>query len=152
MNLIQRFVIISLLLILSGCGFKSGRHNPLPAVPDREMAGKIVVVRIRSFFAVLQGWEVLIDGKSIFGIGSGEYTEVLLPEGSHCITLRCYQPGFSPLPVEIPYEDSLSFALEASQTLYFLASPSLKCGKIRLSNEAEAKKYIEQSTFINLEN
>jgi hypothetical protein len=41
---LYRFVILSLLLILSGCGAKSGRHNELPAIPDKEMAGKIVVV------------------------------------------------------------------------------------------------------------
>ena len=149
----QRIVILSLLVILFGCGAISGRHSQLPAITEEGSAGKIVVVRTSSFFGVLQGWQIAIDGKGLFGIGSGEYTEFLLPEGEHYITLRCSQVFIDYwLPREKHYEDTLKFAAKASQTIYFIVSPSLKCGKIRLSNEAEAKKHIERSKFINLEN
>ena len=116
------------------------------------MAGKIVVVRTSSFAGVLQGWQIALDGKGLFGINSGEYSEFLLSEGEHSITLRCSQAFMDCcLPSVQHYEDTLDFFIEASQTIYFLASPSLKCGKIRLSDETEAKKHIEGSKFINLQ-
>jgi hypothetical protein len=142
---------------VTGCGVISGRHNEFTVITDKEDAGKVVVVRISSIFGAANGWQIAIDGKDFFGIGSGEYTEFLLPEGEHYISLRCSQPALEPgclipIPAEIPHEETLQFVANVSQTIYFIASPSWNCGKIRLSNEGEAKKHIERSKFINLEN
>ena len=145
---LQRFITLWLLLIICGCGWASGRKGDLPPINEGEAAGKVVVVRTRNPLAVLQGWRVDIDGEELFGIGSGEYTDFLLPAGYHYITLRCLQPAiFS----ETLYHDSVMFVVEESQTVYFVASPSLKCGKIRRKSEAEANKHIEHSKFIDLE-
>jgi len=150
---LYRIVILSLLLILSGCGYRSGRHNELPAIPDKGMAGKIVVVRISSIFGLLLGWQIAVDGKGLLGIGSGEYAEFLLPEGEHYITLRCSQSTIDyGIPHTLYFEDTLKFIAKASQPIYFIASPSWKCGKIRRSNEIEAQKHIKRSKFIKLEN
>ena len=145
----HRFVAVSLVLILSVCCSSPSRYNELPAISDREMAGKIVVVRTSSFAGALSRWDIALDGKGLFYIGSGEYTEFLLPEGEHYITVRCWQGCVTG---GMRYEDTVKFNLKASQTNYFLVSPSLKCAKITLSNEIEAKKHIERSKFINLEN
>jgi hypothetical protein len=149
---LQKYIAISLLIIISGCGVKSGIHSDLPAITDKGMAGKVVVVRTSNLLGVAVGWEIDIDGKDLFGIGSGEYTEFLLPEGEHSITLRCGQPD--PMhsdTLTIVHSDTLKFDIKASQTIYFLVSPSLKCAKMRLSDETEAKKHIKRSKFINLE-
>lgn len=141
-------IVLLLLLVLCGCGSVSGKHGELPPIDDREAAGKVVVVRTRNPLAVLQVWQVDVDGEDLFGIASGEYTEFLIPEGYHYITLRCVQPA---ILSETYYHDTVMFVVERSQTVYFVASPSLKCGKIRRKSEAEAKKHIEHSKFINLE-
>ena len=145
----QKYIAISLLLILSACGVKSGIHSELPAITDKGMAGKVVVVRSSNLLGVAVGWEIDIDGKDLFGIGSGEYTEIFLPEGEHFITLTCFQPVL--LHSDTVHSDTLKFDIEASQTIYFLVSPSLECAKMRLIDETEAKKHIERSKFINLE-
>jgi len=118
------------------------------------MAGKIVVVRMSSFFGVLNVWQVAVDGKDLFGIGSGEYTEFFLSEGAHQISLRCSQPGLDLLRHDwgaTHHEDTIKFIANPSKTTFFVLSPSLACGKISLSNETEANKHIGQSKFINLE-
>lgn len=73
----------------------------------------------------------------------------LLSEGEHYITLKCFQDN---LFSRYDFENTLKFVVKASQPMYFIASPSLKCGKIRLSNKIEAPKNIKRSKFINLEN
>ena len=149
----QRYLVVSALLFLFGCGAASVRDSDLPAINDRAKAGNAVVVRISSFLGVLQGWQIKVDGTNLFGIGSGEYTEFLLPEGEYYITLKCFQPFVDWFMYrEVHFEDTLMFYVRPSQTRYFLASPSWKSGKIRQSNETEAKKYIKQSKFISLDN
>jgi hypothetical protein len=122
-------------------------------IADSGAAGKIVVVRISSFLAVLQRFEVGLDGERLFSIGSGEYTEFPVPEGDHNIILQCSQYGASGFFLwnEMVFEDALHFVVSPSQTVYFLVSPSWKCGKIELVNEAKAKKHIEESKLIKLE-
>ena len=141
----RRFIIVSLLLILSGCGVKSGILSELPAITNQGMAGKVVLVRTSNLLGVAVSWDIAIDGKDLFSIGSGEYTEFLLPEGEHFIVLRGCQS------CRDPYGNILKFDIKASQTIYFLVSPSLTCCKIRLSDETVAKKYIKRSKFISLE-
>ena len=152
----KRFVVLSLLLILPGCA--SGYHTSelhvgpkeLPATIDNGILDKIVVVRIKSFFGILVGYPIYIDGKYIFSIGSGEYTELRLPQGEHSITLQTYQ---GELFGGMYYKQTLKFNVTDLETIYFLVTPwSLKGAKIQLSNATEAKKHIERSKFINPEN
>ena len=152
------FVVISLLLILSGCvsappsvTILDVGPKELPATIDNEIVGKIVVVRISSFFAVLVDYSIYIDGKYICSIGSGEYTELYLPQGEHSITLENYQmQGFTSGRI---HKQTLNFNVTDSENIYFLLTPwSWKAAKIQLSNETEAKKHIEQGKFIDLKN
>lgn len=109
------------------------------------MAGKVVVVRMSSYIGVLNDYEVAIDGKNLFYIGSGEYTEFALREGGHYITLKYFSGAW--------FEDTLEFIVEDSETIYFFISPYHWTGaKISLSNETEAKKHIERAKFIDLKN
>ena len=147
-------LFVSFLLTLYGCGAIPIRYGELPQIDDDNMAGKIVVARISSFLGVLNVWQVAVDGKDLFGIGSGEYTEFLLSQGQHRISLRCSQPGvnlFSHDWGAIHHEETIKFIVAPSKTTFFVLRPSLACGKIRLSNETEAKKHIGRSKFINLE-
>ncbi|MGB7302139.1 MAG: hypothetical protein WBD34_22685 [Burkholderiaceae bacterium] len=141
-------------LFLVGCGITSGPLGDLPSVPNKEIASKITVVRISSFAGALNGFTVALDGKDIFGIGSGEYAEFFVPKGEHVITVKCFG-GWTPTWKE----DSLEFVAKPSEDNFFVIfanfspnfNPNLKCAGIGMSNETEIKIYIESSKRIDLE-
>jgi hypothetical protein len=142
----RKFAVALMLAVLAACGTTSGRLGDLPTILDKANAGKTVVVRISSFVGAANGYTVALDGKDLFGIGSGEHTEFLIPEGEHYIAVKCFG-GWSPTWKE----DSLKFVAKTSETSFFLVSPNMKCAEIKQSNEAEIKKHLVGSKFINLE-
>lgn len=142
----KNWVLASLLVVLTGCGTTSGRLGELPVVPNASTAGKVVAVRISSFVGAANGYTVGLDGKDLFGIGSGEHAEFLVPEGEHYIAVKCFG-GWSPTWKE----HALKFSVKASEVSYFKIGPSMSCGEIVSASEAEAKKLLEGSRFISLE-
>ncbi|MBI2276489.1 MAG: hypothetical protein HYU74_03985 [Dechloromonas sp.] len=139
-------MVISMLLALTGCGTTSGRLGELPSVPVASKAGKVVAVRISSIVGSANGYAVALDGKDLFGIGSGEHTELLVPEGEHSISVKCFG-GMTPTLKE----HTLRFVAKANEVAYFKIGPSINCGEISVTTEAEALKLIERSKFISLE-
>lgn len=139
--------IASWTFFLVGCGTTSGRLGELPSVPNKEIASKITVVRISSIVGAVNGYTVALDGKDIFGIGSGEYAEFLVPEGEHFIAAKCFG-GWTPTWKE----DSLKFIAKPSEHNFFLIRPNMTCAEIKISNESETKKHLETSKRIDLEN
>jgi hypothetical protein len=142
----NKLIAISLLLALTGCGTTSGRIGDLPTITDRANASKVVVVRISSFVGAANGYTVALDGNDILGIGSGEHTEFLVPEGERYIAVKCFG-GWSPTWKE----DSLKFVAKASVSSFFLISPNARCAEIKPSSEAEAKKHLAGSKFVGLD-
>jgi len=142
----ERFLAVCLMLGLAGCGTTSGRLGDLPSIPDKEKASRVTVVRVSSFVGAANGYTVALDGKDIFGIGSGEYAEFLVPEGEHFIAAKCFG-GWAPTWKE----DSLKFVAKSSERNFFVVSPNMKCAEIKVSNDAEAKKHLDSGKRIDLE-
>jgi len=92
---VKIIITISMLFILAGCGTTSGRLGKLPVVTNTAETGKVVVVRISSFVGAANGYKVALNGKDVFGIGSGEHTELFLPQGEHYISVKCFG-GWTP--------------------------------------------------------
>lgn len=134
-----------LALFLAGCGTSSGRIGELPAVTDATSAGKVVTVRVSSFVGAANGYTVSLDGKDLYGIGSGEHAEFLVPAGEHFIAVKCFG-GWTPTWKE----DSLKFHASPSETSYFAISPNLKCADIKAVAEADALKLLQGSEALNL--
>lgn len=134
-----------LALSLAGCGTSSGRIGELPAVTDATSAGKVVTVRVSSFVGAANGYTVSLDGKDLYGIGSGEHAEFLVPAGEHFIAVKCFG-GWTPTWKE----DSLKFRASPSETSYFAISPNLKCADIKAVAEADALKLLQGSEALNL--
>ena len=142
----RALVAACLTLFLAGCGTTSGRLGDLPSISNKETASKVTVVRISSIIGAANGYTVALDGKDIFGIGSGEYAEFLVPEGEHYIAAKCFG-GFTPTWKE----DSLKFVAKSSGQNFFLISPNIRCAEIKASSDAEAKKHVESGKQIDLE-
>jgi len=145
----MRTTLLAVLLAsasLVGCGTTSGRLGDLPSISDRANAGNVVVVRISSFQGAANGYTVALDGKDIFGIGSGEHAEFLVPQGEHYLAVKCFG-GFTPTWKE----DSLRFDAKKLQSNFFVVSPSMSCAAVRTATEQEVKKLLVGSKPINLE-
>jgi len=142
----RNLIAISLVLALAGCGTTSGRIGELPAVANATSAGKVVTVRISSIVGAANGYTVALDGKDLYGIGSGEHAEFLVPEGEHYIAVKCFG-GWTPTW----RDDSVKFSANPSESSYFVISPNLKCADIKPIPETEAKKLLQGSKFLSLE-
>lgn len=142
----KKLIAISLVFALTGCGTTSGRIGELPVVGNAASAAKVVTVRISSIVGAANGYTVALDGKDLYGIGSGENAEFNLPEGEHYIAVKCFG-GWSPTWKE----DSLKFVARPLETAYFVISPNMKCADIKAATEAEAKKLLQGSKVLNLE-
>jgi len=142
----KTLIAACLTLGLMGCGTTTGRIGELPAISNKENAPRVIVVRVSSFVGAANGYTVSLDGKDIFGIGSGEYAEFLVPEGEHFIAVKCFG-GWSPTWKE----DSLKFVATSSERNFFLISPNMNCAEIKTSSDAETKKHLESAKRIDLE-
>jgi hypothetical protein len=142
----KKILIVSIALAVAACGTTSGRLGELPTVANGARGAKVVAARVSSFVGAANGYTVAVDGKDLFGIGSGEHTEFLVPEGEHYIAVKCFG-GWTPTWKE----ESLKFSAQASDNSYFSISPSGKCAEIKPATEAEAKKLLQGSKFVSLE-
>lgn len=142
----MKTLVASILVLgLVGCGTTSGRIGELPAVASGASAGKVVTVRVSSIVGAANGYTVSLDGNDLYGIGSGEHAEFLVPAGEHFIAVKCFG-GWTPTWKE----DSLKFDAKPSETAYFAISPNLKCADIKAIAEADAKKLLQGSKFLSL--
>lgn len=142
----KNLLLVSMALTLIGCGTTSGRIGELPVITNQATASKVVPIRVSSIVGVANGYTVVIDGKDLLGIGSGEYTEFNVPEGEHYIGVKCFG-GWTPTWKL----DAVQFKAIAKQSSYFEISPNLKCAGIRQIGEQDAKSLISGSKFIDLQ-
>lgn len=141
----KKLVACVLAVGLVGCGTTSGRIGELPSVASATPAGKVVTVRVSSMVGAANGYTVALDGNDLYGIGSGEHAEFLLPPGEHFIAVKCFG-GWTPTWKE----DSLKFTARASEVAYFSISPNIKCADIKSVTESDAKKLLQGSKFLSL--
>lgn len=144
--LMKTILVGFVVLGLVGCGTTSGRIGELPAVANASSAGKVVTVRVSSIVGAANGYTVALDGKDLYGIGSGEHAEFLVPAGEHFIAVKCFG-GWTPTWKE----DSLKFVANPAEVSYFVISPNLKCADIKAIAEPDAKKQLQGSKFLSLE-
>src|ERR687888_540025 len=74
--------------VLAGCA-GSGRLGELPATAPGAHAGKLVVLRTSSLYAVASSYYVTLDGREVFVLRSGEHTTFAVPPGPHTVGVRC---------------------------------------------------------------
>jgi hypothetical protein len=92
------------------------------------------------------GYTVAVDGKDLYGIGSGEHAVFQAPAGERYIAVKCFG-GWSPTWKE----ESLKFTAVASKTSYFLIEPTGSCAGIKAITEADAEPHLKGSKAVNLE-
>jgi hypothetical protein len=141
----KKLIFMCMLVTLVGCGSTSGRLGDLPSVTDKATAAKVVTVRISSFVGAANGYIVALNGKDLFGIGSGEHAEFFLSPGEHYITVKCFG-GWSPTWKE----ESLKFDAKALETTYFRIGPSGRCAEIALSIQGDVAKDLSISKRVDL--
>lgn len=142
----KKLVGSALVLALVGCGTTSGRIGELPAVADAASAGRVVTIRVNSIVGAANGYIVAFDGMDLYGIGSGEHAEFLVPGGEHFIAVKCFG-GWTPTWKE----DSLKFIAKPSENTYFEIGPNLTCADIKSISETDAQNLLKRSVFLNLE-
>jgi hypothetical protein len=142
----KKLFIVAVVSVLTGCGTPSGLIGELPVVPDQANVANVVVVRISSVIGAANGYTVALDGKDIFGIGSGEHAQFAVAPGEHYIAVKCFG-GWSPTWKE----ESLKFSAAAGASTFFLVSPSGSCAEIKPSTEAEARTHLAGSKQVELD-
>ena len=141
----QLLLVLCLAVGISGCA-SSGRIGEIPAVPLGQPAGKLVVIRVSSFVGVTNCYYIALDGKDIFAIRSGQYTEIPVGAGEHNIAVKCFG-GWTPTWKE----DSIKFVVSSGNESFFVVSPNMTCAQIIPSEADEAKKLMATSKFISPE-
>lgn len=129
--------------ILSGCA-SSGRIGDLPAIPTSGPSSQLVLIRVSSIVGAANSYYIALDGKDVFSIRSGEYTQFPIPAGEHFIAVKCLG-GWSPTWKE----DSQKFVPIPNQTNYFEISPNMTCAEIKEITADAGKAAAAKSTFIS---
>lgn len=142
----KALLLLTTTALLAACGTTSGRLGPLPEVSDSSTAARVMVVRVSSMVGAANGYTVALDGKDIFGIGSGEHAEFSVTPGEHYLGVKCFG-GFTPTWKD----DSLRFTAKQSSSSYFVVSPNMSCAAVRVAEESEAKKLLSSSKAVNLD-
>lgn len=143
----NRILFLALLAtVLSGCA-SSGRIGDLPAISPGASSSKLVLLRVSSHTSGLNSFYVALDGRDVFSIRSGEYTEFPIPVGEHFISVKCFG-GWSPTWKE----DTKRFNALPDMANYFEIRPNgLACAYIWPIGEEDAKKQMNRSKFISPE-
>ena len=141
----KRFSAGLLVVALSACA-SSGRIGDLPAVAEGATSSQLVLIRVSSFVGATNSYYVALDGRDIFSLRSGQYTEFRIPTGEHFVAVKCFG-GWSPSWKK----ESKRFVAAQDQTNYFEMSPNLSCADIDPVTAEEAKKMMTGSTFISPE-
>ena len=142
----KKLILVSILFVLAGCGTTSGRIGEMPLITDKASAADVLVVRISTFVGAGNGYTIALDGKDLFGIGSGEHARFQVPQGQHYIAVKCFG-GMSPTWKE----DSLKFDAGTVAPSIFLVSPAGSCAEIKKSTQDEVKEHLEKSKLLDLE-
>src|SRR5947207_2671879 len=94
MNAMRIVLAACCALALAGCA-ASGRVGALPAVAPGQPAGKLVVLRVSSVLGVANSYYVVLDGKDVFVLRSGEHTAFAVVPGEHAVGVKCFG-GWTP--------------------------------------------------------
>lgn len=130
-------------LLLAACGTASGPLGSLPEITDESSAAKVVVVRVSSIIGAANGYILSLDGKDLFGLGSGEHVEFRVPPGEHVISIGCFG-GIAPMWNHYP----LKFTAQPGARLFFVVSPGASCAELRAATEAEAAAHLQGSRSV----
>lgn len=137
-------IVVLAAVFLAGCA-ASGPIGELPKIDNPAAGSKVVVIRISSFVGAANTYTVVLDGRDLFHIRSGEHTDFLVHPGEHYIAVKCFG-GWSPTWKE----DSRKFVASAAAATYFKISPNMSCAQIIPVAESEANALLPSSRFIDL--
>ena len=140
----KKLLILPFVLALAGCG-TSGLIGQLPNLDENASTAKVVPIRISSLIGAPNTYVVVLDGKDLINIRSGEHAEFLVPTGKHTIGVKCFG-GWSPTWKE----DTVDFHAKTNEVLYFKISPNLKCAGIQPIESEESQKLLINSKEIEL--
>jgi hypothetical protein len=129
--------------VLAGCA-SSGRLGPLPEIEPGRPVSRLVVYRISSLIGVTNSYYLLLDGREIFSLRSGEHTGFMIESGEHVLGVKCFG-GVSPT-----WKENFVMRLFSPESEHFFEiSPDLNCARIIAVPADEGKKSISSSTFID---
>lgn len=139
-----RFIfLVALVFVITGCA-TSGRIGELPSVADHETSSQLVLIRVSSIVGAANSYYVALDGKDVFSIRSGEYTEFPISTGEHFVSVKCFG-GWTPTWKE----NAKKFNALPNQTSYFEISPNLSCAEIVSIAPTKAKDEMKSSDFVS---
>lgn len=141
--MIRSIILIALVSVITGCA-TSGRIGTLPSVADNEPSSQLVLMRVSSIVGAANSYYVALDGKDVFSIRSGEYTEFPISTGEHFVSVKCFG-GWTPTWKE----EAKQFTALSNQTNYFEISPNLSCAEIVPIEPTKAKKKMKSSDFVS---
>jgi hypothetical protein len=116
-------IIVLAVMFLAGCVGPGWWIQESPKIDNPAECGKVVVVRISSFLGSALDYTVALDGRELFRIYSGEYTEFLVQPGDHEIAVNCFEYWSKTLRI-----DSKKFVGSAAAVNYFKISPVMPFG------------------------
>jgi len=137
------FAMLLSVVVFIGCA--SGPIGKLQPIIAQELCGEVTVIRISSIVGAMNSYTIILDGKDIFGIRSGQYTNFKLNEGEYYIGVKCFG-GFVPTWKK----SSVKFIVAPNSNSYFLVSPSLSCASIKSIDESEAQKRVQDSKYVGM--
>ena len=137
--------MVGTVLSLAACGTASGPLADLPRIADPARASKVIVYRVSSIVGAANGYTVALDGEDVFGIGSGEFAEFLVPEGAHRIAVKCFG-GMSPTWKQ----DDFRFDALRSEITPIVIRPTMGCADITRGNQTEADWHLRNARRIHL--
>ena len=138
-------VIWMAVLVLTGCA-SSGRLASLPKVEPGTPSAKLVLYRISSLIGVTNSYYVILDGKEIFSLRSGEYTGFMIGSGDHVLGVKCFG-GVSPTWKE----QYVMHTFSPGGEYFFEIGPDLNCARIKAVSSDEGKTSTSNSKFIDPE-
>ena len=101
-------------------------------------AGEVTVMRPASIISQEWAYYVIIDGRAVTDLQSGERVTLQVPPDTRSLVIHCPKPG--------TYEESrLDYDFKSSPSAFFVISPKPDCVAIRAVNAKDAAAFMRET-------
>jgi hypothetical protein len=121
----KKTALLTLSVLLAGCGAPGMVMAPLPAISDTAQAVEVAVIRPVNFIASEFPFYIAIGEQNVAPIRSGESVRFSLPSGRHSIAIRCLDalsPNFK--------ETRFDYEFAPKGQAFFVVAPKFDCATI----------------------
>jgi hypothetical protein len=141
--MIKQALVVSAMVILSGCVGQHGLIGQLPEVKQEDKSATLYLLRNNNFFGSGVNLKVTLDTKPIFGISIGDYTKFKVEEGIHTVGVIC-KGGWSPGT----HINEKTFNMKAGEEYYAMARAGGVCAVIEPLTKEEGAKVVASSKYV----